>query len=64
MGKQAVLLNWVLFGYISVTNVNSVFKISDMFAGIFNFCSLEVVFMPTLLKLSPKFVMIYAFLLG
>ena len=64
MGKQALLFDWVLFGHISETNVNSVFKISYICAGIFNFCSLEVVFMPILLKLSPKFVKIYAFLWG
>ena len=46
MGKQAVLLNWVLSGYISVTNVKSVKKKTAIYAGIFNICSLEEAFMP------------------
>ena len=40
MGKQAALLNWSLIGNISVTNVNSVYKISHICAGfsIFDLC--------------------------
>ena len=64
IGKQAVLLNWALFGHISVTKVNSVFKISHICAGIVNICSLEVHRFSAIIVQFKPCVKIYAFLLG